>query len=740
MARGLETEVQYLKGVGPRLAPGLAKLGLATVGDVLHHLPRRYEDRRNVPPIRNARPGQWVTIRGRIADVSTRTVRGGMVILKAHVQDGTGVIGLTWFNQPWIARKLQTYRGEIVAYGMVKEANLLLEIASPEYELLDEDADHEDFARIVPVYPLTEGVHQKTVRRAVRSALETYLSLVQDPLPEGFRKRHTLPPLGWCLKQVHEPESDDAREKARTRLVFEEFLYLQLQLAMARAQTQQELGISFPISSLEKGEDHGSRRAEQTVRDATGKASSVLAEDQNLVDAHLFEQEEVAKRSGIPLWDQIHAMLPFDLTGAQRRVIQEIFRDMERPAPMNRLVQGDVGSGKTAVAACAMLAAVRSGYQAALMAPTEILAEQHYANLHRLFEPLGIEVVLLVGKQSKKERDLAVRKTADGTAKIAIGTHALIQGGVSFGHLGFVVVDEQHRFGVLQRAALRDKGLGNPDVLVMTATPIPRTLTMTLYGDLDVSVIDELPPGRKPVKTHWKKPFERSGVYDAVQKLLHEGRQAYVVCPMISENEKVSAQAAEDLHDRLQTGALKDWKVGLLHGQMKAKEKEEKMLQFRAREIDVLVSTTVIEVGVDVPNASVMVVEDANRFGLSQLHQLRGRVGRGEYQSYCILIADARTDDAIARMEIMRETNDGFKIAEEDLRLRGPGELVGTKQSGNLDLKIADLVRDAKQLERAREAAIQLIAEDSELGSPDHAGMLEKVRQRREKAALITVS
>jgi ATP-dependent DNA helicase RecG len=650
------------------------------------------------------------------------------------------VIGLTWFNQPWIARKLQTYRGEIVAYGLVKEANLLLEIASPEYELLDEDADHEDFARIVPVYPLTEGVHQKTVRRAVRNALEIYLPLVQDPLPESFRKRHSLPPLAWCLKQVHEPESDDAREKARTRLVFEEFLYLQLQLAMARAQTQQEIGISFPISSLEKGEDHATRRAEQTVRDATGKSSSVLAEEPNPFEAHLFEQEEVAKRSGVPLWDQIHAMLPFELTRAQRRVIQELFRDMERPAPMNRLVQGDVGSGKTAVAACAMLAAVRSGYQAALMAPTEILAEQHYVNLRRLFEPLGIEVVLLVGKQSKKERDLALRKTADGTAKIAVGTHALIQEGVSFRHLGFVVIDEQHRFGVLQRAALRDKGLGNPDVLVMTATPIPRTLTMTLYGDLDVSVIDELPPGRKPVKTHWKKPYERSAVYEAIQKLLREGRQAYVVCPIISENEKVSAQAAEDLHDRLQSGVLKDWRVGLLHGQMKASEKEKRMLEFRAHEIDVLVSTSVIEVGVDVPNASVMVIEDANRFGLSQLHQLRGRVGRGEHQSYCILIADARTDDAIARMEIMRETSDGFKIAEEDLRLRGPGELVGTRQSGNLDLKIADLVRDAKQLERAREAAIELIREDPELAAPAHAGMLEKVRQRREKAALITVS
>lgn len=751
--RSLDTEVQYLKGVGPRLAVAMQKVGLHTVRDVLYHLPRRYEDRRNIPPIGKVRPGQWVTVKGRVTHFEGRPVRrGGMVLLKAMVSDRTGNIALTWFNQPWIRRALEHYDGEIVAYGMAKEARWGCEINSPEWEKLDEETDPEDFARIVPVYPLTEGLAQVTVRRAARSAIRDYLEFVPEPLPPSMLKEHRLKVLAWCLKQVHEPTSEEDRLEARRRLVFEEFLYLQVALALRRAETHQELGISFPIGELIAGAGPpplGAKREEGVSRLAGTGAVKQKAQGKNwtpnaehvgeLKPVTLFEEIHRESREQEPLWDQIHRMLPFDLTNAQRRVIKEIFADMESPHPMNRLVQGDVGSGKTAVAACAMLAAVRSGYQAAIMAPTEILAEQHHANLSHLFEPLGIEVALLVGKQTPKEKKRAADRTASGETHMAVGTHALIQEGVGFAKLGLVVIDEQHRFGVLQRAALREKGVGNPDVLVMTATPIPRTLTMTLYGDLDLSVIDELPPGRKPVRTHTKLPTERRSVYEGVTELLDQGRQAYFVCPMVSESEKMLAQAAEDLFYRLQS-ELFGKRIALLHGQMKARDKEEVMEAFRRHEFDALVSTTVIEVGVDVPNASVMVVEDANRFGLSQLHQLRGRVGRGAHQSFCILIADAKTEDAKARMDIMVSTHDGFKIAEEDLRLRGPGELAGTKQSGNLDFKIADLVQDGKMLEVARQAALKLVEEDPKLAKPENRGLLVRVRERRSAMAVVTVS
>jgi ATP-dependent DNA helicase RecG len=702
-----------------------------------------------LPPIAKVRPGDFATVKGELMHLEARPTRGGMVILKAVIGDGTGMITLTWFNQPWIGKQLKAYRGPIIAYGMVREASFGVEISGPEWEMIDEDTDPSDFARIVPVYPATEGVTQKVLRKATKAAVEQYLQYVTDPLPEYLRRQEKLQPLRWCLQQIHDPESEELRLKARKRLVYEEFFYMQVALAMRRAETQQELGIAFPIDALLKeledsrikGLSEGSKSSSQSsnppILQSSAKAAVVRKSKR---DSHLFEAEQEALRAGEPLWQQIHRMLPFELTGAQVRVIGEIFEDMKMPHPMNRLVQGDVGSGKTAVAAAALLAAVRSGYQTALMAPTEILAEQHYVNLRKLFEPLGIDVVLLVGKQSPKEKKKAQEQTASGQAKIAVGTHALIQEGVNFDRLGLVVVDEQHRFGVLQRAAIREKGLGNPDVIVMTATPIPRTLTMMIYGDLDLSVIDEMPPGRKPIKTHWMQPYKRASVYETVRKLIQEGRQAYFVCPMVSESEKMLTQAAEELHYRLSTGVFQDLRVGLLHGQMKPKEKEESMEKFRMGEVDVLVSTTVIEVGVDVANASIMVIEDANRFGLSQLHQLRGRVGRGEWQSFCVLVADAKTDDAQARMDIMVSTTDGFKIAEEDLRLRGPGEIAGTKQSGNLDFKIADLVQDGYLLEVSRKAAIDLINRDPMLKEPEHAGILDKIQERRSALAVVTIS
>ncbi len=442
------------------------------------------------------------------------------------------------------------------------------------------------------------------------------------------------------------------------------------------------------------------------------------------------------------LANQLKAILPFELTAAQKRVIKEIAADMARPVCMNRLLQGDVGSGKTAVAIAAMLICVRNGYQAALMAPTEILAEQHYLAISGILEklgPLDIRVDLLTGSLREKQRRLVNERIASGQTQIAIGTHALIQEGVEFRRLGLVIVDEQHRFGVLQRAALMEKGL-NPDMLVMTATPIPRTLTLTVYGDLDVSIIDEMPPGRKPVKTHWKQFGDRKRVYAALRTLLDQGRQAYVVCPLIEESEKLQARAATDLAEFLSAEVFPDLRVGLLHGQMKTDEKDQVMKSFRAGEIDVLVSTTVIEVGVDVSNANCMVIEDADRFGLAQLHQLRGRVGRGDEQSYCVMVCEGNTEDSIARMQTMASTNDGFVIAEEDLKLRGPGEFYGTKQSGMPDFKIADILRDVPILEMAREEAFALIERDPNLSHRALANLRSDLLRKYESFQLAVVS
>ena len=714
----LSTELTHAKGIGGRAAPAFAKLGLLTLGDLVYHLPRRYEDRRNLPRIGDLRPGDWATVRARVKRFEARPTRGGMVVLTATLGDGTGALSLTWFNQPWIRRQLEGYEGEILAYGLVKDGGYNLEMASPEWEKIDPEEGEESFARIVPVYPLTDGIAQKPMRRAVAAALATALPL-DDPLPASLRRSQGLMDLDEALRQIHAPEGDEARAEARRRLVFEEFFYLQVALAMRRAETRAELGIAFPIEALLAGPDSRETAA---------------------AGGDLFAGERAALRADEPFWDGVRRMLPFRLTGAQARVVGEILDDMAKPAPMNRLVQGDVGSGKTAVAACALLAAIRSGYQGALMAPTEILAEQHATGLRRLMEPLGVNVELLVGKLTPTEKRKAAARVASGETNLAIGTHALIQEGIEFRRLGLVVIDEQHRFGVLQRKALRDKGAGNPDVLVMTATPIPRTLTMTIYGDLDVSIIDELPPGRKPIQTHWKLPAERGSVYQEVRRLLDEGRQAYFVCPMVGESEKMNAQAAEDLHYRLSNAEFADKRVALLHGQMRPKDKEAAMEAFRRGEKDVLVATTVIEVGVDVPNASVMVIEDANRFGLAQLHQLRGRVGRGEYPSFCVLVADAKGEEARARLEAMVETSDGFVIAETDLRLRGPGVMAGVQQSGNADFRVADLLQDGRQLEIARQAVFRALERDPELRSPVWGPVLERVRERRAELAVVSVS
>jgi ATP-dependent DNA helicase RecG len=688
----LETEVQYVKGVGTKLAQVLSKLNLYTLGDLLFHLPRRYEDRRQFRKIAHARIGEAVTVSGKLVTVDNVKVRN-LTLTKAYLDDGSGVLELVWYNQPYMKDTLNKLRNsQIVAYGIIKESPYGLQMETPEWEDLPDGADPDSLLsvnRIVPIYPLTEGIRQKRMRQIIWNAVQ-YAHLAPEILPRSVRERLGLMPIQQAIAQIHFPDSEQAIDPARQRLVFEEFFLMQLGVGMQRQRTRQERGIAMRI------------------------------------DADRLNE-------------MLHRLVPFELTNAQKRVIREIWNDMAQPHPMNRLLQGDVGSGKTIVAAAAILAAVENQYQAAMMAPTEILAEQHYINLHRLFQPLGISVELLVGRLSNKQRQQARERIATGRGMVAVGTHALIQEGVEFARLGLAIIDEQHRFGVLQRAALRDKGV-MPHVLVMTATPIPRTLTLTLYGELDVSIIDELPPGRKPVRTHWKTPEERLKVYAGVRKLVEQGRQAYVICPLIDESDKLQVRAAEQMAEHLQKDVFPDLRVGLLHGRMKPAEKEAVMDAFRAGELDILVSTTVIEVGVDVPNAAAIVIEDADRFGLAQLHQLRGRVGRSEHQSYCVLIANPKSDDGQRRMEIMTRTNNGFLIAEEDLRIRGPGEIYGTRQSGMPSFRVADLVKDMRLLEVARQEAFHLLEQDPDLSRPEHAALREAVERFRHRFAIATVS
>ncbi len=688
----LNTPIQYVKGVGPKLSKLFEKISIFNVMDLLLTPPRRYEDRANIPNISSITAGTLVTVKGKVLYTDTKKTRTGMSITKVLVSDGTGKIALVWFNQPWLGKKLNNYEGDIIAYGTAREpgTDFFLEIHSPEWEPLDDDGTEENFAKIVPIYPLTEGLSSKLFRRVILNALDIYGTHIQDALPAAIRRKHQLVHLKDALHTIHNPSSLKDIDVARKRLVVEEFLYLQLGLTLQKLSTKQEVGFS------------------------------------NKIDSSLLED--------------IQNRLPFQLTNAQNKVIHEIWNDMSRPYPMNRLVQGDVGSGKTVVAFAAMLAAVKCGHQVALMAPTEILASQHATNLEKLFADHNIEIGLLIGKMRKKERTQLLDKVLCGTLPVLVGTHAIIQDSVAFNKLGLVVIDEQHRFGVLQRAKLYEKSSTKPDVLVMTATPIPRTLTMAFYGDLDLSIIDELPAGRKPIVTHLKRHNEQRIVFNGVKKLIDEGRQAYFICPLIEESEKLQAKAATELYDLLANDIYPNCNIGLLHSQMKREEKEEIMEQFRNKDLDILVSTVVIEVGVDVPNASIMVIMDANRFGLSQLHQLRGRVGRGEHQSFCILMADSRIGEAKDRLDIMTGTNDGFKIAEADLRIRGPGEIMGTKQSGEIQFRIADLVKDADMVEATKQIVEELLEEGVHHSRHNYPDIYQNLEDRKIKLAYASIS
>lgn len=688
---GLDTDVRYVKGVGERMAKVLGKIGVFTARDLLYHFPHRHEDRTHFRRISQLRHGDTATIRGVVAAVDNmRTAKSHTMLTKVALQDGSGIVTLVWFNQWYLKNKFVKLIGkEIIVYGTAQSGARGIEINTPEWEEIGDGADPISSNRIVPVYPLTDGLFQGRIRRIIYNLLQRPAPLVKDVLPPGIQEKRDLVDADCAIRNIHFPESTAALEAARFRLIYEEFFLLQLALAVRKREASEgRQGIEFKITP------------------------------------------ECTKA--------FYGSLPFELTGAQKKVIAEIGRDMGRRTAMNRLLQGDVGSGKTVVALAAMMIAEHNGYQSAIMAPTEILAGQHYIVLSRMLESLGIEIALLTGSTRAAEKRKIKERVKSGEVRILVGTHALVQEDVEFQRLGLAVVDEQHRFGVLQRAALKEKGW-NPDILVMTATPIPRTLALTVYGDLDLSVIDEMPPGRKAVKTHLKNTDQRMQVYEGVRKVVSQGRQVYIVCPLIEESEKLQAKAASDLADSLKQ-VFPEFKLDLLHGQMKTAEKEEITERFRSGETQILVSTTVIEVGVDVPNACVMVIENAERFGLAQLHQLRGRVGRGADQSYCVLVADASTEDGRKRLEVIANTVSGFEIAEEDLKIRGPGEFYGTRQSGIPSLRIANILRDVDILEKSREDAFDLVEADPTLTETENRALRDEIVKRYEWFEMAAVS
>ncbi|MEO8078459.1 MAG: ATP-dependent DNA helicase RecG, partial [Acidobacteriota bacterium] len=688
------TPLQFLKGVGPRRAADLQRVGLATVEDLLYRFPTRYEDRGSFQTIAALRPGESASVVGEVLSCGIRpTRRPRFRIFEMLVRDQTGALRAVFFNQPFLNDVFHPHQ-RVILFGRLELTSHGLQLQNPQYEILRQDGDGDAAAaetdddtlhtgRIVPVYEKTGTLTTKMQRAIVHQALSQLPSEVGDPLPADVRARQQLIDRRTALLDVHFPpagtpvdELNGFRSAAQRRLIFEEFFLFQLGLVLRRR-----------------------------TSDAERKPRSVVVTD---------AIRESARR-----------VLPFRLTGDQKKVIGEIVEDMKRPQPMNRLLQGDVGSGKTIVALMAALVALENGFQVAFMAPTEILAEQHFITIRRILEASRFRIALLTGATPAKKRREMQAELAGGSIQLAVGTHALVQDPVGFRELGLVIIDEQHRFGVLQRATLRGKGM-HPDVLVMTATPIPRTLALTTYGDLDVSIMREMPPGRFPIKTIAKPESRREEIYDFIRRQIDTGRQVYVIYPLVEESEKVDLKAATEMADHLAQDIFPAYRVALLHGRLKPDEKERVMGAFARGEYDILVSTTVVEVGVDVSNAAVMLVEHAERFGLSQLHQLRGRVGRGPHQSYCMLLYQfPLTEQGRARLQALTETTDGFEIAERDLELRGPGEFFGTRQSGMPTLRVGDLVRDHQLMEAARREA---------------AAALDDARQAETLAAFVRTS
>lgn len=667
-----EVDVMYIKGVGPKVAYKLNKLGIFTAQDLMMYFPKKHIDYSSRTLIRNLKEGQTTSVFGYIRSVSAFNTRNNLSVIKVVIADESGKFELSFFQSKGNKYMLERTKAQfpvnagIMISGVVKmnSYNNQLTMDKPTYSIMsgefmeDSETKNLNVARIVPIYTVCEGLSIKTLRRAIFNAIELYKNDIVNIIPDEIKNRLGLLDKKFAVEQIHFPESMDMLEHARFSLIFEELFLVQLKLIRLR---------------------------ENTAKNISSYALKV-------------------HKDGIV--QQFINNLPFELTSGQKQAVNEILNDMDSDTPMQRLLQGDVGSGKTVVATIMLLAAIENGYQGALMAPTEILAQQHYNNLIQWLTPMGLSVGLFLGSHGKKVRQKFETDLKNGQTHIAVGTHALIQENVEFNNLGAIVVDEQHRFGVKQRNVLKKKSQ-NPQILTMTATPIPRTLALTVHGDLDLTVINELPKGRKPIKT--TMTGSHKAVWNLIKEQVEEGRQAYIVYPLIDESETLSAKAATIEAERLQTEVFPQFKIGLLHGKLKNDEKDAVMKDFKDGKYDILVSTTVVEVGVDVPNATVMVIENAERFGLSQLHQLRGRVGRNSLQSYCVLITSSRSQETRERLSIMTETNDGFVIAEKDLQLRGPGEFLGTRQSGLPDLIISDIVRDAKILELARNEAIDFV-------------------------------